>query len=293
MSTRISTLSPAAEAARVYRGILAEASREADRSRGRLRGLWRGGPAAGAADLERAIAAAEAAPGKILKSGPRIRVLRATLFGRDALVKRYDLSRLSDRAKYLFRPSRARRAWAAGRALARLGIPTPEPLGFLEVYAGPVAVRSYAITAFMPDARSARKWIKPWFARQSPPFREAFRQELLETLLTLYRKGVYHADTKAANLLLRAPEDPARRAFFWIDLECVKFGVVPTRHQIVRNLVQLNGSLGSKVSEDDRMAFLRDMAAHYPWLMKPDVAPRIRAWTRRRLLKELRLWCGS
>lgn len=293
MSTRISTISAPADSARVYREILAETSRQADASAARVRGVWQADSAVTAEALERAVSAAEASPTRVLKNDGRIQVIRAKLLGRDALIKRYDLPRLVDRIKYLPRASRARRAWAAAQTLIRLGIPTPEPLGFLEIRAGPVAVRSYFITVFLSDARSASKWIKPWFARQPASVREAFRKHLLETLLDLYRKGVYHADTKAANLLVRAPEDPFRRAFFWIDLECVKFGVRPSRHRIVRNLVQLNGSLGSKVSEEDRMAFLRDMAGVYPWLMKPRIARRIRAWTRRRLLKELRLWCGS
>jgi hypothetical protein len=111
--------------------------------------------------------------------------------------------------------------------------------------------------------------------------------------LQLYRNRIYHGDTKSANILLRSPDKPDRRAFFWIDLECVKFGVLPTRRQIIRNLVQLNGSLGSKVLEEDRMAFLHDMSQFYPWLAQPGVAKKIRRWTRRRLLKQKRGWYGA
>ena len=220
-------------------------------------------------------------------------MFRAHLLGRDALIKRYDLIDIGDRLKYLFRVSRARRAWAAAKTLTDLGIPTPEPLGFLEIRSGPFVARSYFITAFMSDARSARKWIKPWLSTKPPEFRERFRKEILNLLLDLYRNGIYHGDTKSANMLLRSPEEPDRRAFFWIDLECVKFGVQPTRRQIVRNLVQLNGSLGSKVSEEDRMAFLHDMSQFYPWLARPGVAEKIRAWTRRRLLKQKHGWHGA
>ncbi len=272
---------------------------EADRNAaawqgGTVRGTWAPDPAVTPDRLAQAVSDAEEPPASaVLKQSDRIRVVRASLFGRDVLIKRYDLVGPFDRLKYRFRPSRARRAWATARTFIRSRIPTPEPLGFLEVLDGSLPVRSYFLTEFLVDARSARKWIQPHFPRQPPAVKDAVRRELLDLLLSLYRHGAYHKDTKTANLLLRSPEDPARRAFFWIDLECVSFGVRPSRHQIVRNLVQLNGSLGTKVSEEDRLAFLRDMARHYPWVDQPRVVGKIRAWTHKRLLKELRLKCGS
>ncbi len=257
-------------------------------------GVWNPDDSVKGDALAAAIRAAEQAPDTVvIKEDFGSRVSRARLLGRDVLIKRYDILRPLDKLRYLIRPARARRAWAAARTMAALDIPTPEPLGFLEVYAGAVPVTSYVVTAFLSDAGSARKWIRPWFSHQPLAARNAIRKEVLARLLTLYRNGIYHADTKAANMLLRAPEDPVRRAFYWIDLECVEFGMHPSRRQIVRNLVQLNGSLGSKVSEADRLAFLRDMARVYPWLADPRVEKRIRAWTRRRLLKQKRNWCGS
>jgi hypothetical protein len=257
-------------------------------------GTWKSDPSISLSGLRAAIQEAEKARGtKIIKSEKRIRVFRAHLLGRDAIIKRYDLIDVGDRLKYLFRASRAHRAWAAARTLTELGIPTPEPLGFLEIRTGPFVTRSYFITAFISDAQSARTWIKPWLSTRPHEFRERFRKEVVNLLLDLYRNGIYHGDTKSANMLLRSPDEPDRRAFFWIDLECVQFGVQPTRRQIIRNLVQLNGSLGSKVSEEDRMAFLLDMAQFYPWLARPKVVEKIRTWTLRRLLKQKCGWHGA
>jgi len=259
-----------------------------------LRGSWNPDPGITAPDLHAAIERAEADPAvHVVKDGARIRVLRANLFGRDALIKRYDLLPLGDKLKYVFRPSRARRAWAAAQTLVRLGLPTPEPLGCLEVFRAGIPVRSYYICAFLADAAAARTWIEPHFADQPPALRLGFRRQLLRTLLELYHHAVYHADTKTTNMLLSNPADPERRAFFWIDLECVRFGVVPGRHQLVRNLVQLNGSLGLKVADQDRLRFLHDLARWYPWVTGRDVIAKICAWTRRRLDNERRRQCGS
>ncbi|MFH0954292.1 MAG: lipopolysaccharide kinase InaA family protein [Verrucomicrobiota bacterium] len=281
-------------ARRVYRNVLRTEVSTVPKPGGRLRGRWEPDLRLSAAELAAAITQAEDDPSAaVIKDSNFIRVIRAPLLGRDALIKRYDLRNLAERLKYIVRASRARRAWAAAQSLVQLEVPTPEPLGFLEVCAGPIPVRSYFVTAFVADACNAAKWLKRQYARQAPEVRESLRSDLLQCLLDLYRKGVYHGDTKTSNILLRAPADPARRAFFWIDLEGVQFGKYLTRYKILRNLVQLNGSLGTRVSDEDRLAFLHDMARHYPWVTRPRVVRRIREWTRRRLLNELRLRCGS
>lgn len=279
------------QAARRARSLYRAALREG-RRQGPARGVWLGPPELAPADLAREVAQAEAAPAaRVLKEDRGIRVVRAELLGRDVLIKRYDLARWRDRVRYLFRPSRARRFWAAARTLSRLEIPTPEPLGYVELRRTFCPVRSYVITSFLEQS-SARAWLHNAFPAQPPAVREAIRRALLESLLTLYRQGIYHADTKASNLLLMAPTDDAARTFLWIDLECMRFGVVPTRHQIIRNLVQLNGSLGAAVREGERCAFLREMARTYPWVMRRRVLRKIRRWTAWRLERERRLPCG-
>ncbi len=276
----------------LYGRFLRKAPRRAGAA---LAGYWDAAPDDPPDRLLRAIQEAEQAPGtKIVKKNRGISVMRTSLLGFDVIIKRYDLHGFCTKLRYFFpHPSRARRSWATGHTFLKIGIPTPAPLGFLEIYRMGVPVRSYTITAFVADAGPAKKWLKRYFDKQSPEVREAVRRDLLDHLLELYRKGVYHKDTKTANLLLRAPADSSRRAFYWIDLECVRFGLRITRHRIIRNLVQLNGSLGSRVPDEDRMEFLRDLSVDYPWVLRPSVIRRIRTWTQRRVQKELRLWCGS
>ena len=278
----------------LYRSALGGQRTALSRMGQSMRGFWDTDRHIGSAELHEAIQRAETDPAtQIVKDGARIQVLRANLFGRDALIKRYDLVPLGDKLKYVFRPSRARRAWAAAHTLVRLQLPTPEPLGCLELFRSGIPVRSYYICAFLADAAAARSWIEPHFADQPDSLRTGLRRHLLQTLLDLYHHAVYHADTKTTNMLLSNPTDPARRAFFWIDLECVRFGIVPGRHQLVRNLVQLNGSLGLKVSDHDRLRFLHDLARHHPWVTGRNVIRKICAWTRRRLDNERRRQCGS
>lgn len=238
--------------------------------------------------LAEAVQLMEEGGGRILKTSGISRVVRGDLFGRPVVVKRFAAPTGGKGVVRRFRPSRARRGWAASAALRAQGIGCSHCLGFLEEPAG----RGLAVFAADPDAVSARRWIKAWLHRQPEAYRAAFAADLAAALLDLYQARIYHADTKASNLLVRHPEDPARRRFFWIDLECVRFGVRPTRRQVLRNLVQLNGSVGAKLSERDRLDFLWRLAGRFPWLRDPGIPDRIRRWTRKRLERELRGRCG-
>lgn len=256
---------------------------------GTIHGYWDPQPTIRPGELRDIVQHAESDPQtKIIKRGSRNHVLQATLRGENTLIKRYDFTSWRQRLKYIIRPSRGRRAWAVAHTMIHFDIPTPRPLGFLEIRRGPFPLRSYSITAFLEEADSARKWIKPYYHRQSASMRKSIRGQVAALLLNLYEHGIYHADTKSSNMLLAHPLDEHKRAFYWIDLECVQCGVVPGRHQVIRNLVQLNGSLGSNVSDEDRLAFLHDLAGKYPWLPGAKIERKIRRWTRRRLEKELR-----
>jgi hypothetical protein len=250
---------------------------------------WSPDPRVTADQLRQALVEVEADPRThLIKSSSRIRVIRATLLGHDALIKRYDVHTLADRIKYRWRASRARRAWAAAHTMRTIGIPTPDPLGFAEVKQGRAVTQSYFITRFLPDASSVYRWLKVNYRRQTEEWKAGFRADLLRVFLAIYRAGLYHADTKLPNLLVRHADDAERREFYWTDLECVAAGVAPSRRKIVRNLIQMNGSLRYWVPEADRMKFLQDLAATFPWAKRPDVVERIRASSRRRLMREVR-----
>jgi hypothetical protein len=260
---------------------------------GTAAGCWDPDPRLAVGSLYRSLEAWARSPAtRTLKRTARTQIYQGTLLGKEVVVKYFQLARPGQRLKYLFRRSRGRRTWAAGQAFRELGIPTPAPLGFLELRRYGIPRWSCAITEFIPGAKDARSWIRPRLHRHPQTFRDEIRKELARRLLDLYEKRIYHADTKTGNLLLRNPEHPAQREWYWIDLDAVRFGVAPTRRRVVRNLVQLNGSIGSKIAVEDRRAFLRDLADPFPWVLAPGVEQQIRAWTLRRLDKELRRCAG-
>lgn len=230
---------------------------------------------------------AENAPGSTtIKEDRRTKVMRTRLLGYDVIIKQYRLTTFSERIKYLFRCSPARRFWAASRTMQAFCIPTPQPLGLIEIHCGGVPVQSRIISACLNESLTVRQWFETGAGALPADQKEMFADQLSTLLQSLYACGLYHRDTKCENILITHPYDPAQRTLHWIDLECVQCKAHPSRHDIIRNLVQLNGSICHVVSKEDRMIFLSRMARIYPWVIREDAVLRIQNWTYRRLEKE-------
>lgn len=263
--------------------------RAADHGHGDVHGVWNLNKDLHPRLLLKAAQAAETDPAtRRIKAGSTIVVMRATLLGHDVLIKRYELKGWYDRLRYRTRPSKARRSWAAAQTLTALDIPTPPALGYVEVREGKTPVISYALTEYVSGSIPVYRWLKQQARRMTAEQKDEVKSLLPRMLLQLYDHGIYHADTKLPNLLVQHHASPSERRFYWIDLECVMPGAQPTRHRIVRNLVQMNGSVRHWVTEEDRMTVLRHFAQRYPWLLKPKVIEKMRAWTVERLVKEVR-----
>jgi serine/threonine protein kinase len=261
------------------------------RQEGALRSRWLPNPETSPQQLAEAIQHAESSPDTtVLKEDRKVLVFRATLFGQPVLVKRYQLATGMERMKYLLRPSRARRFLAVAQVLQSQRVPAPAPIGLLEIREGQVPVTSYVITKHLDETTTVRDWLETEYQDMTTEQRQTFARHLQDHLTSLYRAGIYHRDTKLTNILVQETGEPARPKLYWIDLECVQCGVFPSRHQIVRNLVQLNGSIVHLVSPEDRQYFLKEMATRYPWVLRPVTVNKIRRWTRKRLNNEV--LCG-
>lgn len=244
---------------------------------------WSCDPTQSLAGLRNQIRAIEQHPDTIwIKRRLPTRLFLAHLYGRPVVIKRHDLRTGWERLRYRFRASRARRSCAASLTVRDLGLPTPEPLAYLEVSRS----CSYIVTEWLPQVQSVRSWVRAHHRIWKAEAWTSFRKELLAFYLTPYERGFYHDDTKALNILLDPQGAPGAR-FWWIDVEGVLPGARLTRYRVLRNLVQLNGSLRRWVPEAERLAFLRGVAWHFPWLHHPKVAERLRRWTRKRLQREL------
>ncbi len=266
-------------------------------SGGIYRGYWAGDARISPALLATAVTQIERdgiAP--LLKSTIKTKLQRAPLLGHDVIIKRFDLPTLRHRCQAIFRYSRGRRAWAAGKTMHDLGIPTPAALGYLEVRGRWLPIRSYVFTEFKENAFDLRAWLKEHYQQVSPSQLMWAESHIEEMLLKLYSARIYHEDTKLSNLLALPPAQASERPWselLWIDLESIRVNRRPTRYRIIRNLVQLNGSIRDRwMNRRDRMQFVIRMARHFPWLTHSRTIRHMTRWTQRRWRRERDKRCG-
>jgi tRNA A-37 threonylcarbamoyl transferase component Bud32 len=131
-------------------------------------------------------------------------------FGRQSWVKD-----LRDRR----RGSKARRTWLAAAHLARHGVGTPAPVGYLERWQGSRLVESYFLALYLAEVQSMREALITLFHDRPEA---ALFMELLERIAAgvraMHDAGFVHNDLGAQNILLR-PDGPGRwRDFHVIDL---------------------------------------------------------------------------
>lgn len=153
--------------------------------------------------------------------------------------------------------SRALKSWIAGHMLLVRGIGTPLPLALLERKYGPFIYESFLVTEWLADALPLNDFVthlhNQGLAQEK---RERFIQALAETLRDLHEKGIYHADLKSTNILVRA-EGAGVWRFYFIDLERVKCSRSLTFRERANNLAQINASVARCMSVKDRLKFFR------------------------------------
>ena len=137
--------------------------------------------------------------------------------------------------------ARARKIWEHAHGLSVRGIPTPR----LDA-CGPGWVAGEWIEA--PNLGDVARDRFPGLGRGE---RDEFLFRLARAVRKLHDRGVYHADLKSSNVLVRGD------TFLFVDLDRVSFSAdVPDRGRSF-NLAQLNASVHAAVTRADRLRFLR------------------------------------
>ena len=151
--------------------------------------------------------------------------------------------------------SRALKSWIAANGLLVRGISTPLPLALVEKKYGPFIYESFLITEWLPDARELNDYIACLHQQAvSAEEKRKFIQSLASTISNLHEKGIYHADLKSTNILVRE-EGPGMWSFHFVDLERVKFKKNLTFSERANNLAQINASIASRMTVKDRLIY--------------------------------------
>ena len=135
-----------------------------------------------------------------LKNGGSSTVTRATIDGRELVIKRYNIKSFSHWLRRFWRPSRARHSWLAGHHLRFLGIATPEPLAMVESRFGPLRRRAWLVNEYIPGQD-----LYSLFGHTGDQLPTQEQQEALGQLIhQLASARISHGDFKATNLLWHA-----------------------------------------------------------------------------------------
>ena len=176
------------------------------------------------------------------------------------VVKHYRRKRGLKALRYIIRRSPALRSWRGAYMLSIRNIRTVEAVAALEERKGPrVLGDSYFISDKIPGAENLVSFVGNRRSDRAAALIGAAR-----FLRNVHDRGIYHADMKATNILVRRGGG-GRLEFFLTDLDHVSAGLHVSEKRVLRNLFQLNKSFPSleRLSLRDRYRFLSAYCGPY------------------------------
>ena len=134
-----------------------------------------------------------------LKEGNTSTVVRISVDGTDIVIKRYNIKGVWHGIKRASRRTRASICWRNAHLLQFYGVPTPQPVAYIEQRFGPVRRRSYFVCEYVKGTN-----YREYFADHvvSAESRERIAQQIAEMLAVLARYRIKHGDMKATNLII-------------------------------------------------------------------------------------------
>jgi hypothetical protein len=199
----------------------------------------------------------------IIKDQRKVKVgaLEVALAGKRlrVYIKRYNVS-WRHRIGSLFALSGALRALRGAAILREAGIATARPIAAVERRRCGMVASSFYLSEEIAEGKvSTRYWCDDLASLAGAPGRarrRIFVHTLAELFKRLHEKNIYHNDLKDFNILVESTDDRASRLYL-LDLEGVRRLNRISRRRRVKNLVQLNRSLGKFFSRTDSLRFLK------------------------------------
>jgi len=201
-----------------------------------------------------------------VKTGPHRTVYRLSLAAGEFYLKHFRVNDWKTLLLNALRPTKADLEWHAALRIARLAMPTFEPVALGQARRLGVVADSFLVSRGIPQAipldefasltfQPAGTWSDPCGHRQSD-LRQQLTTALGDLAGRLHQAAVEHADFHAANVLVRIGTD-GRPALWLIDLHRVYFRRVLSQNQRSDNLAFLHQYFTDKTSRADRLRFFR------------------------------------
>lgn len=202
---------------------------------------------------------------EIIKDQRKIKVGRVRLEiggkARGIYLKRYNVFSWRYRLGSLFVPSAASRSWVGAGILLRAGFRTGRPIAAVEYRSWGIVSKSFYLSEEIPTAKAAdaywREELLPMKGTEGLRRRQIFLKCLAGLFRSLHQANIYHNDLKDANILVCPGVKGEAESFYLLDLE----GIRSYRHLNVRrrikNLVQLNRTMGKLLRNTERLYWLK------------------------------------
>jgi tRNA A-37 threonylcarbamoyl transferase component Bud32 len=194
--------------------------------------------------------------GTVIKKSKKTRVTLMRARRGEIAIKGYEHLSLRHRLGALMRSSRGHRSWWAARGLLVRGFDTPKPLALVIKRWFFIPRKIYVVTESTRPLLELDRYIAGMFSGGAiRDEKSRLVENLAETVGRLHKKGVYHGDMKAVNIVVRKERDAFR--FFFLDLDNVRFSDRVSQRRRAKNLYQLYRSIPRAIDADDRRAFFR------------------------------------
>jgi tRNA A-37 threonylcarbamoyl transferase component Bud32 len=235
---------------------------------------------------------------KVIKSEKKIKVGHLPLqIGdriRNVYIKQHSVLSLGSCLGSLFVSSAAMRSLCGADILLQADYATARPIAAVEYRSWGVLTKSLYLSEEISGAKTVetfwREDLSALRGIEGYRKRRAFLTSLARIFRSLHSKKIYHGDLKASNILVLDRRARIEERFSLIDLAGVrKCFYVSTRRRI-KNLAQLNRTLGAFLTKTERLFFLK---AYMDFRFssrtkKREIIDNILAATRRQLEREKR-----
>jgi len=202
---------------------------------------------------------------KLIKDQRKIKVGRVPLemgdgFGR-VYLKRYNAFSWRYRFVSLLVSSAALRSWAGAGILMGADFRTGKPVAAVECRSWGMLTKSFYIAEEIPSGSTVnghwREKLKDLKGAEGFRQRRIFLGALAALFRSLHAMGIYHNDLKDANIFVCRDENIQEGSFYLLDLEGIRrFRHLGERRR-VKNLVQLNRTMGRTLSNTNKIYFLK------------------------------------
>lgn len=200
-----------------------------------------------------------------VKDQKRIRVYRVDYKGESLYIKRYNPYSIWNSIKSIIQGSKALRAWDGADLLLKSGFNTACPVAAIDHRIFGFTGKSFYVTKEITEAEISVHYYESRFHEKRGLLHErrSFIRNMAKLFRELHIKGIYHNDLKDFNILVREGEQDITLCL--LDLEGVYHFTQMPGSKKIKNIVQLNRTIGRLMSKSDRLAFILEYSEGKGW----------------------------